>query len=269
MTETSPASVGIDVRTPNAARIYDYLLGGKDNYAADREGAEKFLAVAPEIRFAARENRAFLIRAVRFLAAEAGIRQFLDIGSGLPTQRNVHEVAHEIAPDARIVYVDYDPVVIAHSRELLSGVDHAIAIQADARRPDEILNHPKLRTLIDLDQPVALLLVGLLFLIADDDDPAGIVARFREAMAPGSYLALSHMTGDGQRPEAVRRLVQVFERAREPMVPRTREQIQRLFDGFELVNPGLAPIAAWRPDQPAADQDLGKGWLLAGVGRKI
>lgn len=264
----SGKSVGIDVRTPNAARIYDYLLGGKDNFAADREAAEQFLAVAPEIRLAARENRAFLARAVRFLAAEAGIRQFLDIGSGLPTQRNVHELAHEVAPGTRVVYADYDPVVIVHSRELLSGVDNAITIQADARRPEEILDHPRVRKLIDFSQPMALLLVGLLFLVPDDDGPAGIVAQFREAMAPGSYLALSHITADGQRPAVVERFVQVFERAREPMVPRTREQIQGFFDGFELVDPGLVRISEWRPDQPSAVENPGGGWLFAGVGHK-
>jgi hypothetical protein len=265
---TSRTTVDVDVHTPNAARIYDYLLEGKDNYAADREAAETFLAVAPEIRFAARQNRAFLIRAVRFLAAEAGIRQFLDLGSGLPTQSNVHTVAHEVAPDARVVYVDHDPVVVAHSRTILSGTDNATVIQADVCRPDEILSHPKLRKLISFDEPVALLCVGLLFLVADDDDPVGIVTQFREAMVPGSYLALSHITRDGQRREAVERLIQVFERAREPMVPRTREQIQRFFDGFEFVDPGLVRISEWRPGDPSTAQNSGKGWLFAGVGRK-
>jgi S-adenosyl methyltransferase len=266
--EVKATTVAINIRTPNAARIYDYLLEGKDNYAADREAAEKFLAVAPEIRFAARENRAFLIRAVRFLAAEAGVRQFLDLGSGLPTQSNVHTVAHEVAPGPRVVYVDHDPVVIAHSRTILSDISNATAIQADVRRPDDILNHPKLRKLIYFDQPVALLCVGLLFLVADDDDPAGIVTQFRETMVPGSYLALSHITSDGQRPEAVERLVQAFEQAREPMVPRTREQIQQFFDGFEFVDPGLVRISEWRPDDPSTAQNPGKGWLYAGVGRK-
>ncbi len=263
-----PTPVDIDVHTPNAARIYDYVLGGKDNFAVDRQAAEKFLELAPELRLAAQENRAFLARAVRFLVAEAGVRQLLDIGSGLPTRRNTHELAHEVAPDARVVYVDYDPVVIAHSRELLSGIDNATAIQADVRRPAEILDQPKLRKLFDFDQPVALLLVGLLFLVDDDDDPAGIVAQLREAMTPDSYLALSHITGDGQRPEAVKRFREVFEQAREPMVPRTHEQIRRFFDGFAFVDPGLVKVSEWRPDQPVATRGPGTGWLFAGVGRK-
>jgi hypothetical protein len=167
------------------------------------------------------------------------------------------------------VYVDHDPVVIAHSRAILSGVSNATAIQADVRRPDEILNHPKLRKLIYFDQPMALLCVGLLFLIADGDDPVGIVTQFRETMVSGSYLALSHITRDGQRPEAVERLIQVFEQAREPMVPRTHEQIQQFFDGFEFVDPGLVKISEWRPDEPSAVHNPGKGWLFAGIGRKM
>lgn len=268
MAEKSRGPAGIAVHTPNAARIYDYALGGKDNFAADRRTAEKVFAFAPEVRLSARENRAFLTRAVRFLAAEAGLRQFLDIGTGLPTQGNVHEVAQEVAPAARVVYVDYDPVVIVHNRELLSGVDNATTIQADLRGPHEILNHPKLQQLIDLDEPVAVLLIGILHFVTDDEDPAGIVARLCEAMAPGSYLALSHITGDEQPPEAVTRLTQVFEQAAEPMVPRTYEQIRRFFDGFEFVDPGLVRISEWRPDQPSTVQDPGRGWLFAGVGRK-
>src|SRR5205823_2067361 len=193
---------GVDMRKPHAARVYDYALGGKDNYAVDRALIDKLTRLIPATPVAAQENRAFLRSAVRFLAG-AGIRQFLDIGSGLPTQGNVHEVAHAVAPDARVVYVDYDPIVIAHSRALLSGVDNATVIQADARRPDSIIGHPKVGKLIDFDQPAGILLVGLLHLVADSDDPAAIAARFRAAMTSGSYLALCHITGDYQPPEAL------------------------------------------------------------------
>jgi len=267
VTEKSRVPAGVEVRKPHAARVYDYALGGKDNYAADRALIDKLTGVIPDTPLAARENRAFLGRAVHFLA-EAGIRQFLDIGTGLPTQGNVHEVAHEVAPDTRVVYVDYDPIVIAHSRELLSGVDNAIVIQADVRQPDEIIGNPKVRRLIDFDQPVAVLLVGLLHLVADGDDPAAIVARFRAAMTSGSYLAVCHITGDYQRPEAVAQWTEVFGGMAEPMVPRTHEQIGRYFDGMELVDPGLVKAWEWHPDEPGAIPSPRTGWLLAGVARK-
>lgn len=263
----SRVPVGIDVSKPHAARVYDYLLGGKDNYVADRALVGKATSVIPEIPLVARENRAFLGRAVRFLA-EAGIRQFLDIGTGLPTQGNVHEVAHEVAPDARVVYVDYDPIAVAHSRELLSGIDNAIAIQADVREPDGIIGDPRVGKLIDFDQPMAVLLVGLLFLVDDDDDPEAIVARFRAAMTSGSYLAISHITGEYKGSEAVAQWVGLFEQMAEPMVPRTREQIERYFDGMELVDPGLVKAWEWRPDEPSVMQSPTTEWMLAGIGRK-
>jgi hypothetical protein len=217
---------GVDMRKPHAARVYDYALGGKDNYAADRALIDKLSRVIPDTPLVAQENRAFLGRVVHFLA-QAGIRQFLDIGSGLPTQGNVHEVAHAVAPDARVVYVDYDPIVIAHSRELLSGVDNATVIQADVRQPDSIIGNPKVGKVIDFEQPVAVLLVGLLHLVADSDNPAAIVARFRAAMTSGSYLAFCHITGDYQSSDAVGQWVSVFGAMAEPMVPRTHEQIRR------------------------------------------
>jgi S-adenosyl methyltransferase len=181
------APTGVDASMPNFARVYDYLLGGKDNFPVDRATAEQALAVAPELRVMARENRAFLQRAVRFLVAEAGICQLLDIGTGLPTQGSVHEVAQQVAPDARVVYVDADPVVIAHSRAMLASSDKAAIIQADLRRPEELLDHPELRALIDLGEPVAVLLVAILHGVTDAEDPVGVVTRLRDAMAPGSY----------------------------------------------------------------------------------
>lgn len=262
------APSGADVHTPHAARIYDYALGGKDNYPADRELVEKLASVTTEARDVAVENRAFLTRAVRWLAAEAGIRQFIDVGSGLPTQSNVHEVAQEVDPDASVVYVDHDPIAVAHSREILSGIDNAVALQANVRWPAEILDHPKLRNRIRFDQPVAVLLVGLLHLVSDDWEPAGIVARFRDAMAPGSYLALCQITGDYQSPERVAQWIELFGGMAEPMVPRTGEQIRSLSDGFRFLDPGLVKASEWRPDIPSSVPNPETGWLLAGVGRK-
>jgi hypothetical protein len=265
--EHQPLPTGVDPTIPNVARMYDYALGGKDNFAVDRELMEQLFAVVPYGPRPALENRAFLGRAVRFLA-DAGIRQFLDIGSGLPTVGNVHQVAHAIAPDARIVYVDYDPVAVAHSWALLAGTDKATAIQADMRRPDDILTNPGVTSLIDLTQPVAVLLVAMLHLLPDDQDPAAIVRRFREAMAPGSYLVLSHITSHEQPPEVVTNLRKVFEQAREPMVPRSREQILSFLEGFELVDPGLVKAPDWRPDQPGPPRQPATGLVLGAVGLK-
>jgi hypothetical protein len=262
-----PLPTGVDPTIPNVARMYDYALGGKDNFAVDREIMEQLFAVVPYGPRPALENRAFLGRAVRFLA-NAGIRQFLDIGSGLPTVGNVHEVAHSIAPDARVVYVDYDPVAVAHSWALLSRTDKATAIQADMRRPDDILTHPEVTSLIDFNEPVAVLLLAMLHLLPDDQDPAGIVARFRAAMAPGSYLVLSHITSHEQPPEVVANLRKVFEQAREPMVPRSREEILGFLEGLELVDPGLVKVPDWRPDQAGPPRQPATGLVLGAVGFK-
>ncbi|MGH8931873.1 MAG: SAM-dependent methyltransferase [Egibacteraceae bacterium] len=269
MTEERLAPAGIDVRTPHAARVYDYALGGKDNFASDRGLVDKLRGLIPAAPLVARENRAFLSRAVHYLAAEAGIRQFLDVGSGLPTQGNVHEIAQKVAPDTRIVYVDYDPVVLVHGRALLSGAENATIIQGDVRQPGAILEHPAVAKLIDFDEPLALLFVGLFHLVADDDDPAGLVAHFREVLAPGSHLALCHITGDYQSSEAVAQWVNVFGSMAEPMVPRPFDQVKALFEGFDLVDPGLVKASEWRPHLPGAVGPAPKSrWLLAGVGRK-
>jgi hypothetical protein len=258
---------GVDPTTPNVARMYDYALGGKDNFAVDREVMQQLYAVVPYGSRPALENRAFLGRAVRFLA-NAGIRQFLDIGSGLPTQGNVHEVAHAVASDARVVYVDYDPVAIAHSKALLSDTDRAVAIQADMRRPDDILASAAVTALLDFSEPMAVLLVAMLHLLPDDQDPDGIVARFREAMVPGSYLVLSHITSHEQPPEVVAHLKKVFEQAREPMVPRSRQEILRFLEGLELVDPGLVKAPEWRPDPAGRSKQPATGLVLAGIGHK-
>jgi len=262
VTDQEPGFPGIDASTPHPARIYDYFLGGKDNFPADREAAEMLLAVAPEARDLARQNRAFLGRVVRFLAVEAGIRQFIDIGTGIPTQGNVHEIAHATAPAARVVYVDNDPIVLVHSRALLAGVNTTI-IEGDLRQPDAILNDPKLRRVIDFDQPVAVLLVAILHFIADAEDPAGIVARLRDGMAPGSYLAISHGTADFH-PEATPTAARAYDRTTAQLSPRSHAEVERFFDGFELLEPGLVPISLWRPD---GDIPEGKG-VYGGIGRK-
>jgi SAM-dependent methyltransferase len=263
---------GVDVTTPNVARMWDYQLGGKDNFAADRAAAAALNLVvaaggAPEGHAVASENRGFIHRAVRFLAAEAGIRQFIDIGAGLPTQGNVHEVAQAAAPGATVAYIDYDPVVVAHGRALLGDSGSTRVIHADLRDPSKLLANPELRDHIDFDQPVAVMLVAVLHLIGEADDPAGIVKELRDAIAPGSYLAITHATRQN-RPEAAAALAEGFARLRvtTPMVPRSADEIAGFFDGFELIDPGLVFPALWRPESPG--DTTGAAWMLSGVGRK-
>jgi O-methyltransferase involved in polyketide biosynthesis len=257
---------GLDANTPNVARIYDYWLGGKDNFAADRLTAEKLSEIVPEARAAARANREFLRRAVRFLA-KAGIRQFIDLGAGLPTQANVHEVAHQIVPGARVVYVDYDQVVVVHGQALLQSDEATAIVEADVREPEKILEHHELRAVIDLDEPVAVLMVGILHFITEDEDPYGIVARFREAMASGSYLAICHVTAD-PRPQAEAPVTEIYRQTSAPMVPRSHDQVLRLFDGFDLVEPGVVYAPEWRPDYTGDPADPVTSFVFGGVGRK-
>lgn len=236
---------GLDFSTPNVARMYDYYLGGKDNFAADRACAEKVLSNYPELRTVVRENRAFLSRAVRFLAEHAGICQFLDIGAGLPTMENVHEVAQAVVPHARIVYVDYDPVVCSHARALLAKAETVTAVQADLREPDTILKDPETQRLIDFSQPVAVLLVAILHFVPDDDDPYQIVGRLRDATVPGSHLVLSH-AGSEDLPTRAREAAVEYNRATAQIWFRTRDEVLRFFEGFDLVDPGLVGVHAWR-----------------------
>jgi hypothetical protein len=255
---------GIDTRTANPARIYDALLGGKDHYPVDRAAAQAILKAAPQAREGAWENRGFLQRAVRHLA-QAGIRQFLDIGTGLPTQGNVHEIAQAISPDARVAYVDNDPMAHTHANALLTNNrPTTVAVLADLRQPQAILDHPQVRQLLDLTRPVGVLLVAVLHFIRSEEDPAGIVARLRDAMAPGSYLVISHATGDFH-PQAGAKVTQVYRHASAPLVLRTREAIERFFDGFDLVQPGLVQPAAWRPDSGPVSPSA--GGFYSGVGR--
>jgi hypothetical protein len=238
---------GVDVTRPSIARIYDYLLFGKDNFAADRAAADKLMQSRLDPRRLALANRAFLRRAVRFLARQ-GISQFLDLGSGLPTSPSVHEVAREIAPGARVVYVDHDPIVVAHNDALLATRDGVITVRADVREPDAVLGNDALSGCLDFGRPVAVLLFSVLHFISGDEDAPGIVARFRERMAPGSFLALSIGTSDGADPEMLAEATTTYADARMPFTLRSRDQILDLFDGFELVEPGLVTLTEWRPD---------------------
>jgi hypothetical protein len=261
-----PIAPEIDVSTPSPARLYDYYLGGKDNFTADREAAEAILAVVPEGRRVAQENRAFLRRVVRYLTAEAGIRQFIDLGTGLPAQGNVHEIAQEVAPGTRVVYVDNDPIVLAHGEALLATDDNTVVIQADMRRPDAILSHPKLTSLIDFSQPVAVLFVSVLQFVPDDEEAAQIVRRFREAICAGSHLVISTITSTGQLEEKVRTISEAYEKSTAPAVLRTRTQVERLFGGLDLIAPGLVPAPRWHPGLGSGTgSGEGTSWVLAGA----
>jgi hypothetical protein len=250
-----------------AARIYDYLLGGTHNFPADREVAQIVLASFPTGQAGIRANRAFLRRVVRYLA-ESGIRQFLDVGSGIPTLGNVHEIAQSVAPQARVVYVDIDPVAVAESLEILSGNPYATAINGNLLEPDSILTNPDVRETLDFDQPIALLLVALLHFVADDADAFGSVERLRSALPKGSCLVLSHVTSDEQKiPEQDVRNVEEAYRRRTTATGkmRSRAEIARFFEGLEMVEPGLVWVPEWRPD-PAEPSEFDDSRLSMGVG---
>jgi hypothetical protein len=261
------APEGVDIDRPSAARSYDYLLGGSHNFAVDREVAHQAMVLMPDVAVQAQANRAFLYRAVRHLV-HAGIRQFIDIGSGVPTVGNVHEVAQRIDPGVRVVYVDIDPVAVAHSRAILTGNSQATIIQEDLRSPESVLKHPDLVELLDLGQPVGLLMLAILHAIPDRDDPYGVVGRFRDALAPGSYQAISHATGDSL-PELWERVVELSIRSAYPLTPRSHAAVERFFAGFELVDPGLVWAPLWRPEHPDdVDDHPERSSNYVGVGRK-
>ncbi|NUU20811.1 MAG: SAM-dependent methyltransferase [Streptomycetaceae bacterium] len=239
---------GIDTSTAHPARMYDYFLGGKNNFAADREAAERILAEAPEARFVTRASRDFLVRAVRHVTAERGIRQFLDIGTGIPAPGNIHETAQAIAPEARIAYVDNDPIVLAHARALIAGDPRGrtTIVQADLREPEKILAAPEVRDTLDFDQPVCLVLALVLHFIRDADDPVGILARLTAPMAPGSVLIVSHVSF---RTEELKAFAEgVYDRASAPLTLRTRDEIAALVEGFTPIEPGLVKVTQWRPE---------------------
>jgi S-adenosyl methyltransferase len=251
---------------PNVARIYDFLLGGKDNYAADRDAAGRLLEAVPGAAAAARDNRRFLGRAVWFLAREAGIRQFLDIGTGLPTRGNVHEIAHAAKPGARVLYADNDPVVVTHARALLADSLTVAAVHGDLRDPGRLFALPDVRTFIDWDEPVAVLMVAVLHFLEDRESPWAAVDAFKAQMAPGSYLVLSHVTGDDTPADVIRQAAEVYQNASAPGMARTRAQIARFFDGLDMVSPGLADPAEWR--RPRLEGKSRPALFYAGAGRK-
>jgi SAM-dependent methyltransferase len=258
-------------QTATAARIYDYLLGGVHNFPADREVAKTVVATFPMAAAGIRANRAFLRRAVRRLT-EAGLRQFLDIGSGIPTVGNVHEIAQSIASDARVVYVDKDPVAVAESLSILAGNEHATAIKGDLLEPQAFLDNPQVRALLDFDQPIVVLLVALLHFVADDAAAYAAIEQIRGALAPGSYLVLSHVTDDGQRinPDGLQDVEDAYRRqAATTGRLRSRAEISRYFDGFELVDPGLVWVPEWQPEPGDGSEfdNPPQSMTLAGVAR--
>jgi SAM-dependent methyltransferase len=285
----------IGVRYPNTARIWNYQLGGKDNFEVDRQASEAANAMVsamgvPAGAFAALESRHLLQRMVDYLAGQ-GVRQFLDLGSGLPNMANTHQIARRVAPEARVVYVDIDPMVSTHAAALMTG-PNVVTLRADLREPEQVLGNAQVRDLFDFGQPVGIMFMCLLHCLWDKEDPWGIVRQFRDAVAPGSYLALSHMT-DEAHPEAAEGLFRISQDLHwnTPLISRSRADIARFFDGFTLVEPGLVAPAQWRPDldnplrnggerdggdepvlklvvpEPPGD-DRGVAWHLCGVGIK-
>jgi SAM-dependent methyltransferase len=262
---------GLDSSQPNVARMYDYLLGGLNNFAADRAAADRVLAYLPQQRASAVENRRFLARAVRFLASpEQGIGQFLDIGVGLPAKASVHEVARQASPDVRVAYVDYDPVVVSHGKAMLAERDCSIVIQADLRDPMSVLRHPDVQAHLDFSRPVGLILVNVVHWLTDEDQPADVLAVLRDALAPGSFLVLTHMSTDllgSTELDCVRRAARVFDTASAQLQFRTRPQIMEFFGDWDLIEPGLVHKHEWRP-LPGLPEAPTLDITWAGVARK-
>jgi S-adenosyl methyltransferase len=256
---------GSGSRTPNVGRIYDALLGGKDNYADDRQAAGQLLAVMPDARAAAWANRRFVSRAVRFLAQDAGIGQFIDIGAGLPAPGNVHQVAQELDPLARVAYVDHDPVAVSHARALLCTAPRVCAVEGDLRDPAGIVGHPDVRAVIDLGAPTAIVLGAVLHHVLDDDSPHKLVDLLMAAVASGSYLVISHATDQDIGADAAGQVRELYTQASAPIVFRSRTEVARFFEGLELVPPGIGDVAAWHADLPTAP---GRVIVVGGVGRK-
>jgi S-adenosyl methyltransferase len=261
----------IDTTKPHSARMYDYYLGGKDNFEADRKTAETLLTVVPTVRTAARENRAFLGRAVRYLVGRAGVRQFLDIGTGLPSANNVHDVAQQAAPQARVVYVDNDPIVLAHARALLTSTPEGRTayIHADLREPEKILNDPVTRDVLDFSQPIALMLVAILHFVPDEDGPARILATLRDALPPGSYLTASTVTSD-HAGETLNQAGKAYAAAGVRGALRTVDEFTELaFTGMELVHPGVVLVSEWRPTGDGPRPLPPEINIYAGIARKV
>jgi SAM-dependent methyltransferase len=257
----------VDPERPSAARMWDYLLGGAHNFAADRRVAEQAVAFKPDLPELAREVRAFIHRAVAFLS-EAGIDQFIDIGSGIPTRGNVHEKAQQLNPAAKVLYVDHDPVAIAHSQAILRDNSRAAAVLGDLRDPGAILKQPEVHELLDLDRPVGLLLISVLHFVFDEYDPKAIVATLRDALAPGSYLVIQHASADEQPEDTLKMLEYFNSQSPEPMRWRTREQITEFFEGFTILEPGVVFLTQWRPDPDRHEPDPVRFASYTAIGRK-
>jgi SAM-dependent methyltransferase len=265
----NPEIGGLDLGVPTAARVYDVMLNGKDNFAIDRQVAEASLSVMPELKEIALHNRAILHRVVRHLAAEQGITQFLDLGSGLPTARNTHEVVQEVNPDAKVIYVDIDPIVLAHGRALLEHNDNTRVVTADLRKPAEVLEHPDVRELIDFSKPVCVMLCGILHHLADDEDPKGIVKAVRDAVVPGSYFFITNFTRLSDSPES-EELERVLLSQLGTGRVRTPAELAEFFDGLEILPPGIVPLPLWRPEEIIIDATtVGVRFMTGGVGKKV
>ncbi|MEV5413748.1 SAM-dependent methyltransferase [Thermopolyspora sp. NPDC052614] len=260
---------GIDTSTPSLARMHDYFIGGKDNFAADRKAADALLAIAPEIKEMAQEEQAGHKRIVRFLAGE-GIDQFITVATARPTQDHTQKVARELRPDVRTVYVDNDPIVLTHARAILAADPRVAVVEGDILHPSEMLAHTALRRLIDLDLPVGVIIRGVLQYIPDADDPFKCVARLRDGLARGSFIAISHVVFD-ERPELAEPIVDIYRRIlrREEDASRKRAEVLRFFDGMELVEPGLVYAGEWRPESPFFVQRPSKAWVTWGVARVV
>ncbi len=263
---------GVDPSVPSPARIYDYMLGGSYNFQADREVADRAMAAVPELRDIILANRGFHGRAARWIA-EQGVDQFIDIGSGLPTLRNTHDTVRRIIPDARVAYVDIDPMVAACADELLTDAEKTRVIVADARDPDAVLGHPEMRDLIDFAEPVGFLITGVLHFVSDESDPWGIMSRYMAALAPGSYLALSHATADKAPPRSVQAGRDEYASASQQMHFRSKAQVAKFFAGLELeaphqgARPGLAYLGEWGAEDPLLADSEGSRWGYCGVAR--
>ncbi|MFF0448735.1 SAM-dependent methyltransferase [Streptomyces sp. NPDC004609] len=263
------APPGIDISVPSVSRMYDYYLGGSHNFEVDREAARRAMRFMPGLPKIMQANRAFMRRAVNY-AVERGVTQFLDIGSGIPTFGNVHEVAQKANARCRVVYVDHDPVAVAHGRAVLETYPQTAVFAADLRKPRHILESPEVGELLDLRQPVALLLVAVLHFVEDSDDPYGAVGELRDALAPGSLIVITHAAYDGVpvSQEQTADAVGVYRDIRNPLIMRSHEQIARFFEGYEMVEPGLVSMPHWRPDTPAEQEDPYAFSGFAGVGRR-
>lgn len=254
-----------EIRMPNSARMYDYFLGGANNFAVDRAAAEQSAVAFPQIRLGARVNRAFLGRAVAYLA-QRGIDQFLDLGSGIPTVGNVHEIAHRYNPDARIAYVDYEPVAVAHARRLLQDEPLVTVTRADIRQPQDVLSAPGVADLLDFSRPVAVLALAILHFLPDEQDPFGMLAAYRDACVPGSCLAISHGAQVTLTDDQIARFLDAYKKTPTPALFREPEEIYRLLDGYELVEPGLVLLPKWQPEQPVSDTEAAESNIYGAVG---